>query len=245
MSLTGADYFKATRHPWSSVLFVLPLLVGYEVCVVLLGENQGELLRNGADTWLRWLLGHTGLEQSFWPGILLSILLIVWSWLSRQNRPKDLPNVWMGMVFESMGFAVGLWLISLALAPCLDRLGFPLAVSTESDPAMHDLVAYLGAGIYEEALFRLLFFSLLCWLFLLGDIPRLGAILLAVLISSLIFAAAHHIGPAGEAFNGYTFLFRSIAGVYFAILFRLRGFGIAVGAHAAYDVLVGVLLVNR
>ena len=32
------------------------------------------------------------------------------------------------------------------------------------------------------------------------------------------------------------------AGLYFALLFRLRGFGIAVGAHALYDVMVGVVL---
>jgi hypothetical protein len=31
-----------------------------------------------------------------------------------------------------------------------------------------------------------------------------------------------------------------LAGTYFALVFRLRGFGVAVGAHACYDVLVGV-----
>ena len=30
---------------------------------------------------------------------------------------------------------------------------------------------------------------------------------------------------------------------YFALLYQLRGFGIAVGAHTGYDLLVGVLMV--
>jgi membrane protease YdiL (CAAX protease family) len=69
-----------------------------------------------------------------------------------------------------------------------------------------------------------------------------GASLLAAAASALIFSSAHHIGPHGENFDGYVFLFRTLAGLYFAILYQLRGFGIAVGAHACYDVLVGVAL---
>jgi membrane protease YdiL (CAAX protease family) len=137
---------------------------------------------------------------------------------------------------------VGLWAISLALGPLLDVLGVPLQIHNQTEPAMQDLVCFLGAGIYEEALFRLLLLSLLGFLFRLGDLPPRGADVLAILVSALIFAAAHHIGPAGEPFGGYVFLFRSIAGIYFALLYQYRGFGIAVGAHAGYDVLVGVLL---
>ena len=39
---------------------------------------------------------------------------------------------------------------------------------------------------------------------------------------------------------GATFLFRLLAGMYFALLFELRGFGVAVGAHACYNVMVSV-----
>ena len=31
-----------------------------------------------------------------------------------------------------------------------------------------------------------------------------------------------------------------VAGLYFAVLFQLRGFGVAVGAHAIYNVMVSV-----
>ena len=55
---------------------------------------------------------------------------------------------------------------------------------------------------------------------------------LAVRVLQVIVSGAHI----------YVFLFRMLAGIYFALLFRLRGFGIAVGTHAFYDIIVGVTL---
>ena len=48
-------------------------------------------------------------------------------------------------------------------------------------------------------------------------------------------------GTPGEAFTWFAFIFRWLAGVYFAWVFVVRGFGVAVGAHTAYDILVGWL----
>jgi hypothetical protein len=67
------------------------------------------------------------------------------------------------------------------------------------------------------------------------------ACLWSVLLTSLLFSAAHYIGPLGDAFELYSFAFRALAGIFFATLFVVRGFGIAAGAHAAYDMLVGLL----
>jgi hypothetical protein len=36
-------------------------------------------------------------------------------------------------------------------------------------------------------------------------------------------------------------VFRTLAGVYFAVLFIFRGFGITVGAHAGYDIAIILL----
>lgn len=63
---------------------------------------------------------------------------------------------------------------------------------------------------------------------------------LAVLVSSLVFAVAHYVGHAGDTFYWFSFLFRFVAGVFFSILFIYRGFGIAAGTHAVYDILVGL-----
>jgi hypothetical protein len=68
----------------------------------------------------------------------------------------------------------------------------------------------------------------------------LAAVTLAAAAAALAFAAAHHVGPYGEPVRPDYFVFRAAAGLYFTVLFVTRGFGIAVGAHAGYDVLVGV-----
>ena len=95
------------------------------------------------------------------------------------------------------------------------------------------LVSYLGAGIYQEALFRLTLFSGLCIAVLrFTGLPMFVALLIAALASSALFSAAHHIGPYGQPYSNYVFLFRLAAGLYFAFLYQFRGFfGIAESAH--------------
>jgi membrane protease YdiL (CAAX protease family) len=103
---------------------------------------------------------------------------------------------------------------------------------------LKEAVGFLGAGIYEELLFRLILLSLAAWAFRhAGARPRTSMIV-AVLLTSLLFSAAHHIGPNGEwPIDASRFLFRTLAGVFFSILFVYRGFGITAGSHAAYDIL--------
>jgi membrane protease YdiL (CAAX protease family) len=155
-----------------------------------------------------------------------------------------LVGVYLGMAIESVVFALGLWGLSRELSPFLEKYGGALNAPAPVNPALVHVITFLGAGIYEEVLFRLLLFTGLVWLARYLRTPQMIAIPLAALGSGLLFAAAHHIGPYGEKFDGYVFLFRALAGVYFAVLFKVRGFGVAVGAHAIYDVLVGVIFIS-
>jgi membrane protease YdiL (CAAX protease family) len=238
----NSDYLRATRHPWPCLLFLLPLLIVYEVGVRQLGGPHPESLRNGADNWVRHGLGLAGLSQRFWaPGLFLFVL-IVWNYVRRADRPGDLVSLLSGMGIESVGFALGLWAISRGLGPLIDYLGLELSINSLDNPALGQLVTYLGAGLYEELLFRLLLFSGLFFLAHRAGASTVLSTAAAALLSALLFSAAHHVGPHGEPFAGYNFLFRTVAGLYFAILYQLRGFGIAVGAHACYDVIVGVVV---
>ena len=237
MSYHGT-YIQAPRHPWPCFLFLLPLLFAYEGGVLWLGGTQPEMLRNGADTWFRKALEWCGMEELYWAPMLLAAGLLVWSWLCWRDKPDDLFGVWLGMAIESVAFALGLWGVSRALGPVLEHFGITLNYSPHVQRAVGQIVTYVGAGIYEETLFRLILFAGLCRLlrYMFG---LLVAVILAAAASALLFSAAHHVGPFGDPFDGYVFLFRTIAGVYFAVLMETRGFGIAVGAHACYDVLVG------
>lgn len=241
------SYLSATRHPWASLFFLLPLLLVYEGGVFWLGGSRPELLRNGADAWLHWLLEAFGLQQMYWAPVLIVATLLVWSWRRRYDRPRDLLGICTGMAIESLVWGVGLWGLSRCLGPTLDALGIVCEVPGDEPSAalpfqdlegVARLITFLGAGIYEEALFRLALFWGIVWLLHLIEMSKPLAVILATVAASLAFAAAHHVGPYGEAFDSYVFLFRSLAGLYFTLIFLGRGFGVVVGAHACYDIFV-------
>jgi len=139
-----------------------------------------------------------------------------------------------------VAFALGLWALSRLLAPIMQTMGVPLAAGTEPDPSLKQLVPYLGAGIYEEAVFRLLLYSAMFSLLRKIDVIEALACLLAALGSATLFSAAHHLGPFGASYRNFDFVFRLLAGLYFALLFHFRGFGIAVGTHACYNLMITV-----
>lgn len=233
------NYLAATRHPWPCLLFLCPLLALYEGGVMWLGGDQADRLRNGADAWLRWGLEVFGAGQVLAaPGIVL-IVMFVWTWWRWADRPDDPVTAVFGMAFESCLFACALWQFSRNFAPIVEGLGVRLQVTVQTAP-MGQMLTYIGAGIYEEVIFRLGLFVGLYMVLRAVQIPKSASALLAAVASAVAFAAAHHIGPYAEPMRADYFVFRTVAGLYFTLLFIARGFGIAVGAHAGYDVLVGV-----
>ena len=119
-----------------------------------------------------------------------------------------------------------------------------VAVTSSGRSLLANIVTAIGAGIYEELVFRLILICLLMMLF--QDLLRLShksSIVLSVLISAALFSAHHHVvildGQIGQTgrFDSVQFAFRTLAGVYFAGLFAFRGFAITAGTHAYYDVI--------
>ena len=115
---------------------------------------------------------------------------------------------------------------------------------TKTHRLLADIVTGVGAGIYEELIFRLILICVLMMLFQdLLRFSRKQSILFSVFLSAVLFSAHHHIdflnGQVNHAdpFDWAKFCFRSIAGVYFAFLFAFRGFGITAGVHAFYDIM--------
>jgi hypothetical protein len=192
---------------------------------------------------MRRLLSTVGMTDQWLPPLALVLILLAWQVCS----PRDWrfsPSILVGMLLESGTLAVALVGISR-----LVDIGFtfidqhpPLALAVEGASATlgyAPLIGFLGAGVYEEALFRLILVPVFFYSLKLLQTPQVLASALAVTGSALLFSLAHHAGTPGEAFTWYAFAFRWMAGVFFAWVFIVRGFGIAVGTHTAYDVLVG------
>lgn len=237
-------YWDKTKRPLVNLFFVLPLLIVYELGVVLVGEASGYSVRSAADAWLRYTFASIGIESTWIvPGLVLAIL-VGWQLYCKDPWVLDLPAL-LGMSLESIGLGAALVVIGEVQYQLFSRLSAPATAAMLQDvarqPWFADTVAYLGAGIYEETIFRLMLVPAIIWFMSkLQPSPRL-ATTTAVIVSAVAFSAAHYIGPGAEAFDTFTFTFRMIAGLFFSTVFVLRGFGVAVGAHAAYDILVAVV----
>lgn len=241
------SYWKLTRKPLPCLAFVAPILLVYELGVLWLGGKSAASIRTGADAWMRHVLAGLGLTDHWFLPFCLIVALLLW----HAADPRDWkfsPSSLVGMALESMLLAVVLVGLSRVVDigfTCLEQTHtLSLAAETpgQGQAAMHPaapLIGFLGAGVYEEALFRLALVPCFFGFLRLLQTPTVLASSIAVTTSALLFSLAHHAGSPGEAFTWFAFIFRWLAGVYFAWVFVVRGFGVAVGTHSAYDVLVG------
>lgn len=235
------DYWELTRHPLPSLVFLLPLLFAYEIGVILISGIQGEMVRNGADHWMREGLLSLGIQSTFVLPSLLVAGLAIWHGLGQYPRKVSVDLV-SGMIGESMLFAILLIVIGQVQDVLFHRLGDSFVLGISSSETIRSAVGYLGAGIYEEVLFRGILCTLIVGAGLTLKFSPAMSLTVGIVLSSLIFSTAHYIGPAADVYTHFSFVFRFLAGVYFAGLFAFRGLGIAIGAHALYDLAVGILL---
>jgi hypothetical protein len=173
-------------------------------------------------------------------GVLLLGLGAWLVWRDQRARGGKLDSqVFLGMLGESIVYAAVFGQVTAVLTATLLR-GVPLAVVTQEPlgvlPLGTQLVVSLGAGIYEELLFRVLLVSGLLWVFKRMKWRAWVAVTAAVVLSALIFSGFHYIGPYGDPLTAPTFTFRTIAGLLLSGLYVARGFGVAAWTHALYDV---------
>jgi hypothetical protein len=255
----AGSYWALARTPRHALVFALPLLLAYETLAAALGEITGLGVRNGADVWLKspfaLLFGARG-PVLFGALVVGGAAVAVWRDV-RRARDGVQGRVLLGMLAESVVMAVVCALVVGAATALLLRalpgaatVAAPALAALADDPqpgglatmgAPARLMIALGAGLYEELLFRVVLVGAL--LLLARRVLGLGtaaANTLAVLVGALVFSAFHHVGPYGEPFTLAAFGFRAIAGLFFSALYVLRGFGIAAWTHALYD--VGVLM---
>jgi membrane protease YdiL (CAAX protease family) len=241
------NYWQASRQPLTSLVFIAPLLVIYEAGVFLPAAMSA---RNGVDVWLRTLLDWVGFGQYFLLPMLIVCILLGWHYTTRQPWRVS-RRVLVRMAVECVVLAICLRAILEVQAVLLQDLFAPPniadlvvahgGVRLSISEKLGTLIMFLGAGIYEELLFRLILLSGAIWILRRCGVKPGASIIYAVVATSLLFAAAHHVGPHGEPFFVRIFLFRFVAGIFFCVLFIYRGFGIAAGTHAGYDILVGLI----
>src|SRR5262245_52837817 len=242
-------YFVASKAPRYSLLFALPLLLAYEGLGAFLssvpGAGRGADIRNGADVLLKGafvqFVGPHG------PTIFMAAVIGLSLWLVTRDVKKSgqgiKPSIFVGMLAESSALALLFGLVVSTLTVKLLGSLHMLAIPPLSLPQpisqlgwSTKLMLSLGAGLYEELLFRVLLVSALAAgaRIVLG-FGRTGAGVVATVVGALIFSAFHYIGKYGDPFTLQSFVFRAISGVAFSALYLTRGFGITAWTHALYD----------
>ena len=260
LNFASDSYLERTSRPLYAIVFLLPFIVFYEIGTFLINTdvlNQSQV-RVVAFVWLQHLLEYLGTSDRIaWvaPPLVVIVILIGLQLASRKPWYFCFGD-YAPMVLECMLLAVPLIVLSLFFnSPTVVEQGNGLAsaaLAAVGSEAPHSLMASVvtgvGAGIYEELVFRLILICVLMVLFQdLFGLNHHNAIVLSVLISAALFSAHHHIifihGQLGRSapFNWTEFGFRTIAGVYFAGLFAVRGFGITAGTHAFYDIIATII----
>lgn len=228
-----AGYFKESESAWQSLVFLLPWIVVYEVGTwyFTFDPTTRTEQRIVAFSMLRDALAGLG-ATARWvaPASVISILLGMA--ICRREKLKLLPGTQALMLVESILMALPVLLLGILVAR-MPGLANP-------EPIGEGLILSIGAGVYEELIFRLLTFTALH--FFLSDflnVPSRVAVPIIVGVSAVGFSLYHYWGP--EQFAPQTFVFRTLAGVFFGCVLLCRGFGITAGCHATYDVLVSLL----
>lgn len=240
-------YFRKTRAPRYSLVFVIPLFLLYEALAASLAGSAGaQGVRNAADVLLKtpfaMFAGSRGSLAFFATVIAICVFFIVRDLMKTKDRPQ--PKVFLGMLAESAVLALLLGVVVGTLTQQLLQGLSTLSMQTATIDTMGMPTRFmlsLGAGLYEELLFRVLLVGGIAfglrWL-TLGLLPS-G--LIATVLGALIFSAFHYVGEYGEPLQLASFTYRAIAGLVFSAMYLLRGFGITAWTHALYDVYVLVL----
>jgi membrane protease YdiL (CAAX protease family) len=226
------------RNLLTSLILVFPLFLIYQVGVLFTLP-----MLNGADFITTLLFRTFGLTLTGYLGFLGGVLvLFLVTLLALRGRQHFNRAVVVPVLLESAIWALTMGSLIVLIMTRVLGISPRLAGGIEGQGLVTRFVMSLGAGVYEETVFRLgLLSGLVFVLEKLVRVARWAALLGAFLFSAAVFSAMHHLPPYGDPVALGPFVFRVLAGLFFGLLFWRRGFAVAVYTHAFYDILVLVI----
>jgi len=241
----SVSYWGATKSATYGFIAALPLFLLYEVLILLVNGGRANQIRVGADVWIKQLLSVFG---SYAMTALAILVLMIGVTVFVHERKKKIPirfNFLGWLIGESAVYAIIVaFLVSavvgLIFSMDLGSLHVGMVQGQEAEaPGMFMMVVLsIGAGLYEELIFRVVLVGSLSWVLYHWMGNKTAAYVVSALVGALIFSAVHYVGALGDAFTLSSFTFRFLFGLALNGIFLVRGFGVAAWTHALYDVLV-------
>jgi len=234
-------YLKKTRTYFFGLLAILPLLILYESASEYLNRQSPDAIeattevRNRAELLIKRVLWFAQIEKNVYLWAVFAAVLLWAFWVAKQQGHLDFKLVYFPyQIFESLVYALvfGFAISKLTAFLNLQANGAPQNLLSRK------MTLALGAGIYEELLFRFLLLTALAFVFRkLFKIKPLYYNSLAVLLSAAVFSYYHYWSNA-EVLTTDSFLFRFYAGGILGALYVLRGIGVSAYTHTFYDLLL-------
>lgn len=229
-------YLAQSRDGTNSLILVAPLFVFYQIGILF---TDG--WRNGADLVTGFLMQLTGGNLLAYSAVnLFALAIVVGLYFKRREVGTLRGSTAALVVVESSIYAlfaggiVGRMLLSAGIQP-----GMMVAAGPSEGLGLLDtIVLSVGAGTWEELVFRGMLMTGIAWLLRRRKFGTTQAWIVAILLSSLIFSAFHYWPFGMDPWELWSFSFRFLLGVGFALLYLWRGFAVAVYTHAIYDIFV-------
>ena len=226
------DYLKKSKSSFYSFVITLPIFLVYELGIFLMRDTEFSYIKNGADVLIEEAISTLGFDIFYISSSLFLLVFFIVAYYQKRNYDsfKIYKSYLFLMLFESLIYA------SLLLF-FLGSMGLYLMdISVEN--VQFNLILSLGAGIYEELIFRVfslfIFYRLVKFIF--KSMNHFSAQFFALFLSSILFSLFHFIGA--ESFTQDAFTIRFIAGILLGLLYINRGFGITAITHSFYDIFV-------
>ena len=228
-----SNYWRFSRSTYYSAVAALPLLVIYEILIVL-SQSRYWGIRNAADVWIRTFLMAFDLQAQHITFVLIGIsLALIPIAKSRARGIKLKANYFALMFAECLTFSL---VLGVVLQSILRLSG--LSSGGPGSGLMQNLALSVGAGLFEEIIFRVILLNLLFLLLSPLLKKKIVAAVFSVLLASFLFSLSHYVGTMADTWQLYSFMFRWAAGLLFTVLYFVRGFAITSYTHALYDIWV-------
>ena len=245
------SYLNLTRTASYGFIAAIPLFIIYEIFILFINLESNVSIRVGADIWLKQILSTIGVRGHHTVGLIAAIFGLIIFFIERRKkdvRVKFFYFPWM--IVESLFYSIFFAIIISKTVTFVFSSAYwykPLALEAINGAPPSDfwlqITLSIGAGLYEELVFRVLLISCLYFFISYFVLSKGTASYVAsALIAALLFSAVHYIGSYGDVFTIPSFTFRLLFGLAFNILYVVRGFGVTAWSHSLYDVLLTVFM---